>query len=710
MMPRFLQAELSKQTGRLQDTLRDFCRRRVDAAERRWSERYDRWREAERLYRAFRVEDADDQQRARTPVSQGVTKIVVPYGYATIQSILAFFMSVFTQRKPVIPVEGVGPSDVRAAYLMEMLLDRQWNRMEPSGTLILYQWLLDALRYGVGIIKNTWAVREWPELTRVVQPILGPDGRAIGYDDAMEMRPVVAYEGNEAMNVSPFDFLPDPHVPLGDFQKGEFVAHHLRVSWTKLRQRQAEGLYAGIEHIPRDTGGGRWTSMFGAGVVGTAAESDLARIVEMSPTDDVTTDDYGEPYVHLHELWAYIDPERYGLDGGTPPSLQAEGSVLGGATTADTPRYATGTPELWVFTLANGRRVIRAEPANLPGHRFPFEAVEINYDVHAPANFGMIETTRGLQYILSWLFNARWLAVQKTLNNETIYDPSMVEELDVLDADVGRLIRLKESAWGSGKLTEAMMHLDVQDVTQGHLNDARVVMELMEQVTAANRLIMGLANTGRRAATEVQGQMNLASGRMKMMIELVSHQGMQPWAGQMAKNTQAFAGELGVRLKPPYDRLLGMPFVQVVPGMLAGEFSFPFTEAGMPTDRLYEANVWKELLMMGMQAGGAQLLAQSGAPLGQMFLAIWGRFLHAMGIKDLQTFGVSLPHVALAADEQVDEMMRQGVVAPLGGGTPPGAGFGSPTGQAGDGFALPPTASAPGAGPNVNGSPVGGAT
>src|SRR5215469_2719926 len=246
MMPPHVKALLSAGSSDLHGTTLDYVRRRVEASDRRWSQRYPRWRESERLYRAFRPSDLDDAQRRQRNLTEGVEKIVVPYGYAVIQSILAFFMQVFTQRKPIIPVEGSGPMDVRAALLMEVLLDRQMDQMQPMGTLVLYQWLLDSLRYGIGIIKNHWTVREWPAVSRQTSPIMDPfTGQPVGMNDQLIQRDVTVYEGNEAVNVSPFDFLPDPNQPLNLFQRGEFCGQRMRRSWTEFRQRAAQGLYVG---------------------------------------------------------------------------------------------------------------------------------------------------------------------------------------------------------------------------------------------------------------------------------------------------------------------------------------------------------------------------------------------------------------------------------------------------------------------------------
>jgi len=690
MMPPHVKALLSAGSSDLHSAVLDYVRRRIEAADRRWSQRYPRWRESERLYRAFRPSDLLSGGKRHDHDGDGLEKIIVPYGYAVIQSILAFFMNVLTQRKPLIPVEGSGPMDVRAALLMEVLLDRQMDQMRPMGTLVIYQWLLDALRYGVGIIKNHWTVREWPAVTRQTSPIIDPfTGQPMGMHDRLEQRDVTVYEGNEAQNVSPFDFLPDPNQPLNLFQDGEFCAQRMRRSWTQFRQRAAQGLYVGLDFVPRQPNqGSTLSTTFGTG----RGISDAARIVDMDEIDFEYIDAQGTPYVELVEMYGYIDPEDFGLDeasGGSAPNIPTYPT-----------RHTEGVPELWVFTMANGSRIVRAEPAMLPAMRFPYEIIEPNYDVQSPANFGMIETFRGLQFHLSWLYNSRMMNVEKTLNNEFVYDPSMIEEIDILDPSPARLLRLKEQHYQSGRLRDAIMQLPINDVTVTHLTDSKNVMDLIQNVTSANNLIMGLPNTGRRAATETQAQMQMSSGRMKMMIELVTSQGLRPWATQMAKNTQTFVSDGQVRLKPPYDRLLGAPMLPVNALMLTGEFSFPFTEAGMPTDRLFEANTWKELLMPFLQGpAGAMMMQQPWFP--QMFMAMWGRFLHALNVKDLQTFGVSLPATVVAPDEMVMAQQQQGNLQPMGNplaallqqAGPPANGM-APT----DGFALPSMTETPNVG------------
>jgi hypothetical protein len=302
MMTRELQAALADEFSPLQDEITPFCMRRLDSAHEHWSKRFGRWRESERLYRAYRVPDEQDQRTKTASLTEGVEKIVIPYSYATLQSILAFFMSILTERQPIIPVRGDGPWDVTPAQNMEAILHYQMENMMPCGSLIIFQWLLDAWRYGVGIVKNMYTVREWVDLIRTFSsdPLTGQ------MVDQLVETDVTAYEGNEAMNVSPFDWYPDPGRPMSEFQRGEFVFHEMRRSWTDMQQREAEGLYVGVDLVKKGyTGvGSRGDS------TGSRDNSDIGRIVGMdtSGSDDGDLGRGGgggreRNYITLHEGW-----------------------------------------------------------------------------------------------------------------------------------------------------------------------------------------------------------------------------------------------------------------------------------------------------------------------------------------------------------------------------------------------------------------------
>src|SRR5436305_5107796 len=147
---------------------------------------------------------------------------------------------------------------------------------------------------------------------------------------------------------------------------------------------------------------------------------------------------------------------------------------------------------------------------------------------------------------------------------------------------------------------------------------------------------------------------------MSLLLELFCEQGLKPQARMMTKNTQAFLDlARPLALREPWRSILGMPYVQLTPDLLQGEFTYPFLDAGLPTDRAAEAAMWKELLMAGLQSN-PQMMAMM--PWG----AIAARFFRAMNVKDLQSFGLSPLNLTVEPDGQVQQQMQQGNLQPMG--------------------------------------------
>jgi hypothetical protein len=641
---------------RLHGRLLTYAKNRVTYSRDWMQPRFERWRESEQTLRLFREPDASDAEVAGEPLTQGVQKIVVPVSYAQLWSMLAFLMNALMDRKPMIPVEGVGPRDVKPAMLHELLLEYQWDNQQQKGVLGLMQWFHDALRYGVGVVHNAWVLRIFADFVRSMVPVV-LNGMQVGFEDILEEQDVVAYEGNEFRNVQPFDWLPDPRVnSFARFQEGEFCGHAFMESTLHLAQLEEEGLYVGIEQIPdystgADKGGsGRFWS-----------DSDLGPTIGLDGAGGgATIDAEGQPFKRCHSLYGWMAPGEYGLpDYGQNPRR----------------------PRLWVLTMANEARIIRAERANLPGRKFPYGAIESNYDVHAPANPGMVETVQGLQYIYSWLFNSRMAAVRRTLNPETIIDPSLIEREDWARSNISGIWRLTKNAMQGGiSLDQVAKPMPIQDVTQGHLSDANVVASLIEQTTGASRHIQGLANPGRRAATEVQGQLGMAAGRMRLILLVAGAQGITDLCEQQVSNNRAFLEQrLTIRVRDTaYARVLKQDYLDVTPDLLQGRFRIPLLESGIPTDKLMHANVLRELLTLGMQnpAVGMQLSQQIN------WSEIFVELMRILNKRNLQDFFVlappqpqmGMPGMVPMGDEQVQQGAAAGDLIPAGAG-PPGGGM-----------------------------------
>lgn len=671
MMPAPLAKLLSQPHSRLHDRLLNFARPRLIASARFMEQSHPQFRECEELYRAYRRPDQNDEEVSAASDTLGVQKIIVPLSYAVVQSMLAFFMTVFTDRKPIFPVEPYG-GEQKGAILHEHLIEYQMDNPIFRGVLTMIQQLLDTLRYGQGWAKHVWTILEWPELIRRFEPILA-GGQIVGWDSVLEEEDVIAYEGNVSIPISPYDVYPDPTLPIARFQEGEFWAHGFKLPWSQAITRAQQGLYVGLEFVEARASDVRSDWEVGS----NESASQLSRTLGVDP-DAYTSGmargaaliEDGRPPFRMHEMYVRLIPSELGLAGVTEGNPDA--------------------PRLWVLTLANLQRVVRAEPANLPSARFPATCIELNRDAHSARNPGVIETVKYLEYLISWLYNARMASVRRTLNNEIVVDPTLIEPADILRPNPSGIWRLSKDAWRSGlSLDQIVKPLPVTDVTQGHAQDAKLLMDLMEQVTGANRLIQGLANPGRRAATEVNAQLSLSSGRMKLLAALCAAQGFIPQGEIYVRNNQAFLAEqLTLKVREGYQDILGL-FVDIGPQMLAGNFRIPLLEQGIPTDRAFHAATLKELLALGMQTPQVAMQMAQQINFSEVFLELL-RVLNKRNLRDFINTAPPLPPTAPQAqimdDEQAQREAQRGNLVPIDQGQ---------VLMPSDGFPLPPPGASP---------------
>ena len=123
---------------------------------REMSKRYDSWRKVDKTLTAYvKLDETEEHIKSvdnRKPVS-----IVVPYSYATLETILTYFVTAFLEN-PIFRYEGSGPEDIVGAILLEKVIEQQ--TMQFKTALNLHTMFRDSLSYGMGVVTPTWD-RKW---------------------------------------------------------------------------------------------------------------------------------------------------------------------------------------------------------------------------------------------------------------------------------------------------------------------------------------------------------------------------------------------------------------------------------------------------------------------------------------------------------------------------------------------------------------------
>ena len=526
------------------------------------SEYYAGWDNSDAVFRGQRTEDAED--RAARDRKEPV-KMVVPVAHAQINTFVAFLHSMFTQRDKFFELTGTKDNNHKSARIGEALLERDLNHNKFSAKL--YQYLLDVARFGLGVFKVSWV----KETQRTI--VMEPQGQPIQYL-GMTVNPqpqpvekdVTKFLGNRITNISPYRFFPDTRLPLNRFQEGEFCASEDEYSWVTLRQMEAEGTIAGLDHV----------KMMSANVWRDRGET---RLMSDQRFMDEVAESQGQSkgvYI-LTEVIRVIIPSEYEIDGE--------------------PLGPEKTPVKYIIWYVNDNRIVRCEPLAYIHDSFPYTLGQYTPDMHELVNIALAGSIDNLQSVITWFINSRITNVRKVIQNQLVVDPEGINMDDVRNRS--SVIRLKPQQGRLG-MDRWIKQLDIRDVTGGHVADAAFLKEMTQETTGITENALGQFSSGRRSATEAKNVNSGATLRLKLVACLQWIDALAPLGEQMLTNLrQGLDEETTVKVVGLVDYIEGQgeAFLPVTQADIMGPCEFVIYDGTLPSDKVYVAQVLQELLM-----------------------------------------------------------------------------------------------------------------
>lgn len=618
-MPSLTLEEEIRPGSKLHDRIMEEVRRRVRFSERSFSNRRVQWRKAEDEIIAYVPESLADNRRRFKREQQGVPKyttIKVPYTYAVVMALHTYICSVFLSRTPIFQFDGRHGEGQQQVLAVEALHDYQVRvgRMLP----VMYSWFYDAARYGVGVISLYWAshIRHATEIQFVTDEF----GNQTKEQVTLE---IPGYTGNELCNIQPRDWLPDPRLPMRDFQRGEFCGARTKISWLQVKEREKAGYYTNVKFINKKLSP-RFTD-----------ERDDDSQVERPDDEFAEFSGYNSggrehpDIIPIYEMFIDLVPKDWGL--GT-----------------------SDYPEKWVFTVtADWQTILGAQPFGAYHCQYPFHFIELEPDAYALANRGMPEILSGVQQTLDWLLNSHFFNVRASLNNLLVVDPMRVVMKDITDPTPGGVIRLRPGA----ALTpgnDPVKQLQIQDVTRNHTADFMQMIGVGERVSGINDQMLGaFTKTGRRTATEVRTSSVGGVSRQKVEAEYMSATGFDTLAQQMVQNSQQYQEEdVYLKVVGNLSGLAGTDWMMVTPDGIAGFYDFVPVDGTLPLDRFAQANLWKEILAgMGQMPAVAMEYSQS---------KIFAWVAQLAGLRNIDKF-----RIEIGSDEHLLAQAQAGNVVPI---------------------------------------------
>jgi hypothetical protein len=566
------------------------------------------WQKAENAAMAWIPESSADAIRRNKRDNSGVqsyTTIQIPYTYAVLMSAHTYWTSVFFARAPIHQFSGRHGEGEMQVQAMEALISYQVD----VGQMMVpyYVWLYDAGKYGVGILGNYWDRQKLHYGSLVEMPDPNDPTKTGLFQTTAE---ITGYVGNRAFNVSPWDFIFDPRVPVKRFQEGEFCAARCRLGWNHILRRKDAGYYNDNVKELKDSN----TLDVNNQRVESGLQTPQTRSYIYEDADDENNPTKKHPAsATFWEFYIELIPSEWGVGN-------------------------TNFPQKWCFTITEDLSlIVGAQPLGTYHCQFPFNILESEVEGYGLYTRGTPKILEPIQQTVDWLVNTHFYNVRQTLNNQFIVDPSKLVIKDVKNSGPGFIWRLRPEAYGSD-LDKIFKQVPVTDVTARHLGEMQAMFGLGERITGVNDQIMGALSTGanRKTATEVRTTTSFGVNRQKTITEYMSAMGMAPHAQMMVQNSQQFYdASAKLRRVGSFALDAGEQFINVSPNDIAGFYDLIPVDGTLPVDRMAQANLWKEILV-----GATRMPPQVVAGFDWARIFMWAAEIG--GIKNIRQFRVQV--------------------------------------------------------------------
>jgi hypothetical protein len=531
---------------------------------------------------------------------------ILPMTTTQINTATTFIAQVLFGQDTPHKVEGRGAEDEVPAEHINTLL--RWNAEQQPTFLLGYLWVQDALTYNRGVFYNSWApiLKPSPEVVEAIEvdekgeAILDEAGNPTKYWTVRtEDRAVGAFAKMEL--VSPYDFCFDPSVPVWKFQSGRYAAHRFKVAYVDLvrrseleiddpafvlptavdeiKEKKQKSTASSVPQALATNGANRADSMI------SRTHHERTRLNNPLANESVNKDEVG--MVECVELWVRLIPKDNGLHDGQSATI-------------------------WQIVVANGETVLSVNESPHAHGMFPYTIGESRPSGHSQFAPGFALLLKGIQDHVDYLKNRHHEALQRTVGNVFIIDPTMVDVEDFLNPEKeGLLIQLKAAAQGR-KISECIQQVPIKDLTENFPQEMAEFVKYSETVSGATAQMQGASGES-ESATEFAGTQQMAAGRMSAVARLLSVGGLVGQTRQFVSMFQQFMTEVqAVRYRsdtfngPP--ELVNQKFLEVSPDTIQGDFDFIAHDGTMPgTDAKRVAAITRVL-------EGAALFPQIFAP------------------------------------------------------------------------------------------------
>ena len=587
----------------------------------------------------FMSPDELDRRRAgkdkRKPVN-----IVIPQQVANLDIFKTGMSKAFFAGKYIHRYQGHGSPEraAKAVIANEVIaLIAQWFGHRRSLDI---QWS-DAFSYGRGWLWGKWSKRMAPAyVTEQVDEMLAMTLRGMGGDynpgdivRYLSDEMTVEKEGTDWIPIDPYQVLYDPTVKPDRFQDSEFFGWAMRTDAQILVGQEddpEENLFncQGLPLIARGFGFSRFFRI------------DSEREQRLPEQSSQWKSSIHSTNVDIVYMMTRIVPRDWNLG-------------------------ESKKPQLWFFAVAGDRLLIKAHQIKDRHGMYPVTLAAPNARGHQVSPVSHLMITGGIATATDYLVKRRLDFLDTAHNGKFIIDPTKLEYQDFKNSDGGpTIVRMKKSAFGSGRISDWYEQIKVDDVTANTWNDVASLIQMSRDGSGIQDVLLGSGNNmpERPTATGIEALQGGAVSRLTRAALILDEQSHMPKGYMDLCNASQYLDTDVIINIIGRDEEIIRSWYHLPPGatgLSAGKWDIDPTLDVQPTSNLSQGAKSFAAMTEFAKTLMPQFIMQPGAV--QALMPFISQYMREMGCEDFDYINLTV-----APDQMVAQQMQAGNVQPMG--------------------------------------------
>lgn len=443
-------------------------------------------------------------------------------------------------------VEPRKPEDEGKADIINELL--AWNDNQQPTYNQGFFWILDALNANRGVMYDHWqemleVTLEPVEYELPYEPEIDPEtGKKIRKPRNYEPKKATRFRKKRTRvggftkieNISPYDFICDPTMPIPRFQEGRFAGHRVLIPWLELKRRSElppdDYLFVLPKTVERlKNSKGKKVTAIAIGATTSISRSYFERMRRGQPTTTMTGSDK-------------VDRE----DGGVVECFVMQ--IRGKPKTYEI--FPEDDEEELIEILQSGDNDLLSVNVMTNTHdQFPYAVGEGRPNAHMQFSPSWTLVVKGCQDYVDYLKNRRKESLARTSGNIFIGNPAYVDFEAFTDPKKdGLFIPITEAAAGK-PIDQIITQVPIHDMTANFHAELREWQQTAEDTTGSHATVQGVTGDDEQTATQFAGTQQMAQGRISTLARLLSAGQLVPQTQRIISNLQQFLpDEMTIRI------------------------------------------------------------------------------------------------------------------------------------------------------------------